>query len=60
VCQVVTVKDPVTEMEKTGCSCGNAVTGATPVPAPVPTPTSAAADPFSALTNIFKSFFRWK
>ncbi|MDO9034340.1 MAG: hypothetical protein Q7U51_03970 [Methanoregula sp.] len=58
VCQLVTAKDPVTGVEKTGCSCGNAVTGATPVPVPVYT--SAVADPFTNLGNIFRSFFGWK
>lgn len=59
-CQVVTVTDPATGAGKTGCSCGNAVTGATSVLAPVPVSTSAATNPFSALGNIFKSFFGWK
>jgi hypothetical protein len=36
------------------------VAGATSVPAPVPVSTSAATNPFSALGNIFKSFFGWK
>jgi hypothetical protein len=57
-CQVMTVKDPVTGAEKTGCSCGNVAIGEKSVPVPVST--SAAANPFSTLGNFFKSFFGWK
>jgi len=57
-CRIATAEDPVTGTEKTGCSCGSIVAGVTSVPVPIST--SAAANPFSTLGNIFKSFFGWK
>jgi len=59
-CKAVTVQDQAAGVEKTECSCGNVVTGTTAVPVPTPVSTSAAANPFQAIGNIFKSLFGWK
>jgi hypothetical protein len=59
-CKAVTVQDQAAGVEKTECSCGNVVTGTTAVPVPAPVSTSAAANPFQAIGNIFKSLFGWK